>query len=70
MKWIKVVRVKDKNAVIFLRDEFGEGESEVLVIAKEIIYFEYSSVRYSGSTLNCQEERFDRRGQNLSGFTG
>jgi uncharacterized protein len=35
-KWVRTVKVKDRTAVSLLASEFGLGESEVLVLGKEI----------------------------------
>jgi len=35
-KWIRKIRVKDQAAVDLLVSELGQGESEVLVLAKEL----------------------------------
>ena len=35
-KWVKTVKVKDRTAVSLLASEFGIGESEVLVLGKEL----------------------------------
>ena len=35
-EWISKIKVKDRTAVNFLVSEFGQGESEVLVLGKEL----------------------------------
>lgn len=35
-EWIRKIKVKDRTAVNLLVSEFGQGESEVLVLGKEI----------------------------------
>ncbi len=35
-KWIRKIRVKDQAAVDLLVSELGQGESEVLVLGKEL----------------------------------
>ena len=35
-KWLGKIKVKDRTAVNLLASEFGQGESEVLVLGKEL----------------------------------